>query len=100
MKYHILENNLSRQLTLRKKPTEKLSLFAEKAIEMGINCEIQNITGDKIITSIILSQASVPELDGAKSNRVDGTPSNLQEASPRQVATAIAKWEQIKNAQN
>ena len=83
MLYHTLENNLSRLLSLKKKHSEKLSLFAEKAIEMGNNCNIQEITGDKLMMSIILSQASMAELEGAKLNKVEGTPPNLQEASPR-----------------
>ena len=100
LKYHTLDNSLSKLLHLRKKPTEKLSLFCEKAIEMGINCQVHLITGEKLVTSILLSQASIQELEGGKLNRADGTPANLQDATPRQVATAFARFEQLKHAQN
>ena len=69
-------------------------------MEMGEICEVHNLTGEKLITSIILAQAKVVELEGAKQNHVEGTPPNLQDATPRQVTTAFTKYEQLKHAQD
>ena len=62
---------------------------------MGEICEVHKLTGEMLVTSIILAQAKVTELEGAKQNWVEGTPPNLQDATPRQVITAFAKFEQL-----
>ena len=83
MSYNTQGNNLTRLLNMKQKPSDKMLIFVEKAFEMGQICEVNRLTGDMLVTSIILTQAKVSELEGEKQNRVKGTHANLQEATPR-----------------
>ena len=96
--FNTTESNLTRLLNLKKKPSERYSLFGERIIELGAACEVNKLTGDMLLTSLILSQGKVAELEGAKNNRADGTPSNLKDATPRQLVTAVARFEHVKYA--
>ena len=68
--------------------------FLVKESEIGVICDVDKLTQSMLLTSLIISNASKEQMNEVKLNKVKGTPDILNEATPRQLITAIARSKQ------